>query len=526
MDLKRIAAAAFSLLITGGALSYTPCNMANCIAVQAASDVKEYKLMGVTYSIYSDHCEVTDGSQASGDVFIPVSIGGQTVTVIGGNAFKGSSITSVSMSSVTQISSGAFRGCQLLETVAFPSKLATIGSGAFADCPKLTEADLPQSVKSVGEDAFSGDKSLKTVTVRNPLCEIGDKSSTLSGTAVTISGYTDSTAQKYAEKYGFTFRSLGVSPLTTTTAASTTTRTTTTTAKPTTTSTTTKATTTTTSTTSRTTTKTTTITTTKAATTSTTAAATTVTTTGPVVQGKPVLRISETKVWESDLLDGGTQRVALSVEGANGLYCSSDIYVYFDSRLKLAGSAVPGFAVSDGLTTVQSVGDTGDFLFLSTAGESDSGKDGDMWYIDFELPANAKKGDRYEIYVGGPKYEGRAPSLFTNLGDDSNGQAMNKHIFSVPAKGAIEIVADPAVIIGDVNENGTIDGIDASIIITEYARLSVGVELSLTGRQFKAADVNSDGVLSAVDASAVLSYYAYVSVGGTMTIEEFINASR
>ncbi|HQM00550.1 MAG TPA: dockerin type I domain-containing protein [Ruminococcus flavefaciens] len=103
---------------------------------------------------------------------------------------------------------------------------------------------------------------------------------------------------------------------------------------------------------------------------------------------------------------------------------------------------------------------------------------------------------------------------------------MNKHIFSVPAKGAIEIVADPAVIIGDVNENGTIDGIDASIIITEYARLSVGEDLSLTGRQFKAADVNSDGVLSAVDASAVLSYYAYVSVGGTMTIEEFINASR
>ena len=54
----------------------------------------------------------------------------------------------------------------------------------------------------------------------------------------------------------------------------------------------------------------------------------------------------------------------------------------------------------------------------------------------------------------------------------------------------------------------------------------MGEELSLTGRQFKAADVNSDGVLSAVDASAVLSYYAYVSVGGTMTIEEFINASR
>lgn len=246
------------------------------------------------------------------------------------------------------------------------------------------------------------------------------------------------------------------------------------------------------------------------------------TTTDTVVQGLPVFNISETKAYASDVIVGMPQRVTLSVKGADGLYCSSDIYIYYDSRLKLAGEAVPGAAISDQLTSVQSPGDTGDFIFLSTAGSADNGKDGDMWHIDFELPNNAKVGDRFEVYVGKPKYEGRVPSLFTNFEDDSNGKAMNSHIFSVGAKGGVEVIADPAVVMGDVDENGYIDGMDASIIITEYAHVSVGNDMSFTGRQFKAADINGDGVLSAVDASLVLSYYAYISGNGTLSIEEFI----
>ncbi|MBP7186424.1 MAG: leucine-rich repeat protein [Ruminococcus sp.] len=508
MNIRKIAAAAFSVLITGGLTAYIPDGRQMSYEVQAASEAQEYTLMGMKYNIYSDHAELIDGSEAVGDVTIPYSIGGSQVTVIGENAFRDSAVTSVSMSSVTKIESGAFKMCGFLENVKLSTRLTTIGSGAFADCPLITEIDLPESVTSVGETAFGNDKSLASVTFRNPLCEIFDKNTTVfnSTSNVTFSGnivgYDNSTAQKYAEKYGYKFQSLGASELTAATTSTTkkTTASTTTTSK--------------------------TTTTTTKTTASSTSATTTVTTTGPAVQGKPVFRLPEIQVYESDLLDTHTQRVTLSVEGADGLYCSSDIYLYFDSRLKLAGEAVPGLAVTDGLTTVQEAGETGDFLFLSTAGESDSGKDGEMWHIDFELPANAKKGDRYEIYVGGPKFEGRAQSLFTNFNDDSKGEAMTKHIFSVPAKGAIEVVADPAVFLGDVDGNGKIDGIDASVIITEYARLSVGDERRLSGRQFRAADVNCDGIISAVDASTVLSYYAYTSAGGDLTIEEYINTSR
>ena len=526
MNIRKIAAAAFSVLITGGLTAYIPDGRQMSYEVQAASEAQEYTLMGMKYNIYSDHAELIDGSEAVGDVTIPYSIGGSQVTVIGENAFRDSAVTSVSMSSVTKIESGAFKMCGFLEKVKLSTKLKTIGSGAFADCPLITEIDLPESVTSVGETAFGNDKSLASVTFRNPLCEIFDKNTTVfnSTSNVTFSGnivgYDNSTAQKYAEKYGYKFQSLGASELTA--AVTSTTKATTTTTKPaaTTTTSTTKKTTASTTTTSKTT------TTTTKTTTSSTSATATVTTTGPAVQGKPVFRLPEIQVYESDLPDTHTQRVTLSVEGADGLYCSSDIYLYFDSRLKLAGEAVPGLAVTDGLTTVQEAGETGDFLFLSTAGESDSGKDGEMWHIDFELPANAKKGDRYEIYVGGPKFEGRAQSLFTNFNDDSKGEAMTKHIFSVPAKGAIEVVADPGVFLGDVDGNGKIDGIDASVIITEYARLSVGDERRLSGRQFRAADVNCDGIISAVDASTVLSYYAYASAGGDLTIEEYINTSR
>ena len=436
---------------------------------------------------------------------LPLSIDGLNVTSILGNVFKESSITSVTMpSSVRHIGSSSFRGCSQLEKVEFSSNLSTIASGAFSDCPKLKDVVLPESVESVGESAFAKDASLVSVTFMNPQCVIDDRKNTVSNSynndtnsytfSGTIVGYTDSTAQRFADKFSYQFKSLGeqkaAAAMTAVTyTADSATETAEVTNAPKTTS------------------------TTQPAATSAAKSA---------VQGKPVFHISETKVYESDLLDGAPQRVTLSVEGADGLYCSSDIYLYFDSRLKIVGEAIPGAAVSDKLKTVQSVGDTGDFIFLSTAGEADTGKDGEMWHIDFELPANAGKGDKFEVYVGSPKYEGRVPSLFTNFNDNSKGQAMSRYIFSVPARGSIEVIADPAISLGDVDSSGYIDAMDASMILTEYARLSVGDDMFFTGRQFKAADVNGDGVLSAFDASVVLSYYAYASSNGKLSIEEYM----
>ena len=75
---------------------------------------------------------------------------------------------------------------------------------------------------------------------------------------------------------------------------------------------------------------------------------------------------------------------------------------------------------------------------------------------------------------------------------------------------------------GDINSDGKVDGIDASAILTAYAKESVGKESGFTEEQTKAADINGDGKMDANDASLLLSYYAYASVEGDISLADFI----
>jgi hypothetical protein len=68
---------------------------------------------------------------------------------------------------------------------------------------------------------------------------------------------------------------------------------------------------------------------------------------------------------------------------------------------------------------------------------------------------------------------------------------------------------------GDVNEDGNIDAIDASIVLAEYANIATSKPETFTSSQKKAADVNEDGNIDALDASAILSYYAAAATGKT-----------
>lgn len=76
---------------------------------------------------------------------------------------------------------------------------------------------------------------------------------------------------------------------------------------------------------------------------------------------------------------------------------------------------------------------------------------------------------------------------------------------------------------GDVNSDGLVDAVDASLILAEYARLSTGSDYSFSESQISAADANSNGLIDAVDSTSVLMYYSYVSTGGTMTFKEYNN---
>ncbi len=83
--------------------------------------------------------------------------------------------------------------------------------------------------------------------------------------------------------------------------------------------------------------------------------------------------------------------------------------------------------------------------------------------------------------------------------------------------------------LGDVNGDTMVDAVDASMVLAEYARISVaGSSGRFNDKQKKAADADGNGVIDAVDASKVLMYYAYLSSGSgeKKTFSDFLQDKK
>ena len=145
-----------------------------------------------------------------------------SVTSIGSSAFSHcTSLESANIpDSVKTIKQDTFAKCESLESIIIPSSVTSIDRYAFANCLSLTSITIPESVKSIDEAAFSNCTHLTSVTILNSSCEIFDDSLTIcSGENYeeykfipfyngTIFGYEGSTAQAYAEKYGYKFEAI------------------------------------------------------------------------------------------------------------------------------------------------------------------------------------------------------------------------------------------------------------------------------------------------------------------------------
>lgn len=142
------------------------------------------------------------------------------VVSIGRCGLASTGLTSVIIpDTVTELGEGCLTNCPDLETVQLSSNLKEISFGmlSFTGLPEIT---IPESVAKIDYCAFTWNLNLKSVTILNPECKINDSSSmktfstgTKSGSTEEyfggiIYGYENSTAQAYAEQYGYQFEAL------------------------------------------------------------------------------------------------------------------------------------------------------------------------------------------------------------------------------------------------------------------------------------------------------------------------------
>ncbi len=86
-------------------------------------------------------------------------------------------------------------------------KIEKIGDNAFRKCSDITSITVPATYKYIGKDAFYYKGLLRSITILNPDIVFDDNTIKVNHD-VTINGYRNSTAQAYAEKYGFQFAAL------------------------------------------------------------------------------------------------------------------------------------------------------------------------------------------------------------------------------------------------------------------------------------------------------------------------------
>ncbi len=130
--------------------------------------------------------------------------------------------------SVTSIGVRAFTECEVLDDIKLPSGVTSLGTEVFQKCAALQVINIPDGITEIPDNAFLGCTSLKNmqlpyktakigkmaftlcnleyIVIRNMDCEIDETFATTTGSRDTkIHGFAYSTAQTFAEQYGYPF---------------------------------------------------------------------------------------------------------------------------------------------------------------------------------------------------------------------------------------------------------------------------------------------------------------------------------
>ena len=359
----------------------------------------------------------------------------------------------------------------------------------------------------------------------------------------------------------------------TTTTSTTSTTTTTTTNKPTTTSTTSTTTTTTTnkSTTTSTTSTTTTTTTNKPATTSTTSTTTTTTTNKPTTTSTTTAQVPSTTttttqklaaIYVSNVDDSGENEVQGVKMSLTGQDVNGDPVVFKDGQIEVGngGTAINSVGASlvwisgkektkvdleDGTYTLKELAVPDGYnvadpvTFTVENGKITSGGSNDNTVVLVEeanvvtttttttnKPTTTSTSSTTTTTTTTTKDKTTTTSSTTTTTTTSNDKTTTTTVTDIneTTSTTTSPVTQPDYTLGDVNNDGKINAVDASSVLAYYARISTNQEGGYTEEQKLAADVDHDGKINAVDASNILAYYAYVSTTKEtpMSMEEYM----
>lgn len=128
------------------------------------------------------------------------------MTTIGKESFSGcTSLTSVDLSNADSVCEHAFDGCVNLTSVQFDDGLKSIKAWAFANTGLSGAIYLPITLDHIGENAFD-QTDVEDLYVYSPDCEFENNAiGAVNPAEVTVHGFNNSTAQSFANAYGYNF---------------------------------------------------------------------------------------------------------------------------------------------------------------------------------------------------------------------------------------------------------------------------------------------------------------------------------
>lgn len=133
-----------------------------------------------------------------------------SVKTIGTGAFAYSDqLESITLSnSITEISARLVEDCVKLKFFVIPDQVTKIGENAFYGCNDLTSVKMPNNIEEIDALAFYNCNKLTRIDIINNQCMIRDEMDVFDESTVIYCNQ-DSTAMKYALKYGHMYFLLG-----------------------------------------------------------------------------------------------------------------------------------------------------------------------------------------------------------------------------------------------------------------------------------------------------------------------------